>query len=242
MIFFILGCNELNIDEKKEKINYLRNNLTKLIRKGEALEARCGQLRCEESGCATCESYSSLRAIEGAIDNLKVKISEIEMDVYTWVYTIMGNKEAETTWDLYMSLLQDQITDEEYERLFPENFLGDFKFPDMSAKGLIDRCYNELVDLVSKQNSRLAYQVLGVFLMKFRGRMTQDIRILILKNSEWKDERNQLVSEQDKSERRKYLADFREKVKNYKEGIKTEIPWGSFSINERKSINYLLRS
>ena len=215
--------------------------MTKLVKKREVLDARCGQLQCYKSECDDCETNSSLRHIEVAIDNLKVEISEIEMDVDTWAYTIMGNKEAETTWDHYMSLLQSQITVEEYEKLYPEHFLGDFRFPDIFAKELIDRCYNKLVGLASKRKSRLAYQVLGVFLMKFGGRMTQDVRRLILKNSKWEHEKDQLINEQDKIEREKYLCDFREKVKNYKEGIKAKIPWGSFSSNERKSIDYLLK-
>jgi len=163
------------------------------------------------------------------------------MDVDTWSYTIMGNKEAERYWDDYMTLMHNRITDQEYKKLFPEHPLGDIKFPDAFARELIDRCYNDLVNLACKQKSRLAYQVLGIFLMQFGGRMTQDVRRLILKNSEWKDERDQLITKQGKIERKKYLFDFREKVKNYKEGINTKIPWGSFSNDERNTIDYLLK-
>ncbi len=195
-------------------------------------------MQCERSGCDSCETFNSLQNLEWGIDNLKEKIAEIELDVDTWAYTIMGNKEAKKYWYKYMTLRFEQIMDLEHQEFFPEPYAGNYKLPDEFNQTLIDRCYDKLLDLASKQDSRLVYQVLGVFLMKFGAKMTEKVKELILKNSEWEDDQEQLKNDQDRKERKKYLFDFAEKVKNYKEGQNINVPWGEFSSIDRNPIDY----
>ena len=54
--------------------------------------------------------------------------------------------------------------------------------------------------------------------------MTEDVKKVILKNSRWNDDRRQLKIKKDKTERKKYLLDFREKILTYKSGKKVKIP------------------
>ena len=60
--------------------------------------------------------------------------------------------------------------------------------------------------------------------MKYGAKMTENVRTLILEYSKWEDEKDQLTKKRDISERKKYLVDFREKAKNYKDGEKITIP------------------
>lgn len=204
------------------------------------MEFHCGQAQCFKSECYNCNIYISLRDIEVGIDNLRVEISEISFDNDTWSYTIMGNKGAEDIWGYYISFLQERLTEEDYERLIPKEIFGDFQYPDDFVQELIARYYYDFIELVSKLSSRLAYQVLGVFLMKFGCKMPHFTKILILENSQWDDEKYQFTSQNDKRERKKYLKEFRRKIREYKEGIKVEIPWGSFSSVKKMPIDYMI--
>lgn len=99
-----------------------------------------------------------------------------------------------------------------------------FDLPDILVTELIERSYNELIDFVARKKSRLAYQVLGVLLMKYGGKITENVKTLILKYYKWEDEKDQLTNKNDINERKNYLFDFREKVKNYKDGVKAIVP------------------
>ncbi len=125
----------------------------------------------------------------------------------------MDNADAFGYWLEFFTIISRYETPEEREP-----FLGQ-KLPDKLIKDIIDnRCYNELFEYVSKQNSRLAFFVLGAFLMNVGAKMSQDLREKILDYSSWKYEENQLS--ENIEERKKHLSDFRKKVKNYKDGVK----------------------
>ena len=132
----------------------------------------------------------------------------------TWSYTIMGNSEAWVYWSRLYELIQSSLSDEE-DRL--EHISDD------RVRHLIEERYEDLIRFIIEQKSRLAYQVFGVFLMKYGAKMINDIRELILKYSSWEDEKDQLIDEDDKSERFFYLTDFHNKINQYKEGVKTPV-------------------
>jgi len=135
----------------------------------------------------------------------------------TWSYTIMGCSEASTYWFCYSDYIWSNLTDNEIKT---------FKsIPEERIRSLIEAHYDILVKLAIEKKSRLAYQVLGVFLMDFGAKMTNAVRELILIHSHWEDEKDQLFNEKDRAERFFYLSEFCEKVKTYKEGVKTTISW-----------------
>jgi len=90
---------------------------------------------------------------------------------------------------------------------------------------LVNRSYDKLLKFVfNHKYPRLAFQILGVFILSHGAGMPDDIRLLILAHSDWESERVQLKNDQDKVEREKWLLDFRERVENYIEGIPVNIP------------------
>ena len=86
---------------------------------------------------------------------------------------------------------------------------------------LIDRCFDKLIHFIRNQNSRLAYMVFGVFLMKYGGIMPKEIKEEILRHSEWEHEAHQFKSIEEKELRKKYLLEFHEKLKGYVSGVST---------------------
>jgi hypothetical protein len=141
---------------------------------------------------------------------------EIDFDEH-WSYTIMGNWRADHYFeDLFFICLESE-TDEEKKQVRPENEFLD------SMKILIGRCHDKLITFARRQHSRLAYLVLGWFLMFFGGEFTEEIKEQILKYSEWKYEKLQFKTEEEKELRKKYLSEFREKIVNYIEGTPTLI-------------------
>ncbi len=135
---------------------------------------------------------------------------EIDLDEH-WSYTISGNWRAlRYCEDLLLFCLREK-TDVERKMVKANELLS----------SLINRCYDKLIQFVRKQNSRLAYMVLGVFLMKFGGRITKEVREEILKYSEWKYEEQQLKTVEEKELRKRYLIEFRKKIKGYVDGVPT---------------------
>ena len=131
----------------------------------------------------------------------------------TWSYTIMGNSKAATYWMSFSEHVWSYLTDEEIEKLK--------SIPDERIRSIIEEHYKGLVKIAIDHKSRLAYQVLGVFLMDFGAKMGYALKELILIHSRWEDERDQLFNEKDRAERFYYLSEFREVIKIYKEGKKT---------------------
>lgn len=135
----------------------------------------------------------------------------------TWSYTIMGSSIASTYWFQFSGLIDSSLTEVEKETLYD--------IPKERWAFLIYERYEDLVRLAINQRSRLAYQVLGVFLMKFGVKMTNALKELILIHSRWEDEKAQLLDENDRAERFFYLSEFRKKIESYKEGVETVVTW-----------------
>ena len=135
----------------------------------------------------------------------------------TWSYTIMGNIQASIYWFKFNDVLDESLTEDEKKSYNPVSI--------ERKRELIRTHYEDLVTLAIELKSRLAYQVLGIYLMKFGGKMTNALKELILIHSRWEDEKDQLFDENDRAERFYYLSEFREAIKNYKEGAKTMTTW-----------------
>lgn len=131
----------------------------------------------------------------------------------TWSYTIMGNTEAWVYWSRFYELVLSSLSDIEK--------IGHVS--DDRVKQLVEDLYEDLVKIVIKHKSRLAYQVLGVFLMEFGVKMTNAVRELILMHSQWEDEECQLFDEEDKARRFYHLSNFCEKVISYRNNVKTTV-------------------
>lgn len=211
----------MNIEEKKKKIAELQTQLNSLLKRRDQLEARGDQLKWENySNNFISYTDNELRHNERGIMILQDKIADLKTDVDTWAYTIMGNIEAEVMYGDFLDIILKKLTSTEQEE-----YDGIHKIvPDDIYTEIINyRCYDDLVEFAFKHNSRLAFQVLGVLIMEHGARMTEKLREFILSNSRWEDEAFQFKNEKDKRERKRYLFEFREKVKNYREGVITKI-------------------
>ena len=156
---------------------------------------------------------------------LKKKQKEIE----TWSYSIKGNNEASKLNSDFIDIMIDHLTPEE-DKKFPRNI------PESLDTILIERAYDQLVAHAYVKKSRLAFMVLGCFLMLHKNKMTEDLKKTILKYSDWKYEKDQLKDEKDRKERKKFLDDFREKIKNYDGTKVVKVPFYSVTrvINEKR--------
>lgn len=170
------------------------------------------------------------------IENLEID----DLDVETWSYCIMGNTKAERLRYEFIELENEYLTSEE-DKLYPD------EIPYSMHKILIERAYDKLVAHAYSKKSRLAFMVLGVFLMLNQGKMTEDLKQVILKYSDWKYEKDQLKNKTDRSNRKKYLADFRKKIKNYDETERLVVPYVSRTRREgfidikKQNINYSIK-
>jgi len=123
----------------------------------------------------------------------------------TWSNTITGSSEANRFDD---QLIIITLKNKE-RKCYPEGV------PTKVMRELIEENFGELIEFTYKQNSRLAFQVLGIFLMRYGAKMPEGIKKDILKYSRWEDEEDQLLNPLDKEDRFLYLTDFRDKIKNY---------------------------
>ena len=123
----------------------------------------------------------------------------------TWSYTIMGNSEAYTYWGKFSEFIWSFININEIK--------SSRNISDERLNSIIEEQYEHLVRLAIEQKSRLAFQVLGVFLMDHGAKMTNALKELILLHSHWEEEKDQLFSEKDRAERFYYLSEFHKKVK-----------------------------
>jgi len=135
-----------------------------------------------------------------------------------WSYTIMGSTEADIYYFRIFSFIQSKLSKEDRKHS---------RIPDSIINVYVETNYDDLVKLIFDQKSRLAYQVFGVFLMKHGAKMTDKVKEFILNNSRWEDEKDQLLEPKNNTKRLHYLNDFREKIENYVEGVKTTVPFES---------------
>jgi len=147
----------------------------------------------------------------------------------TWSYSIKGNDDA---WNLnsdFIDIKFDQLTPEESKK-YPRNI------PERMHGILIERAYDQLIAHAYKKKSRLAFMVLGCFLMLYESKVTEELRKTILKYSDWEYEKDQLKNEKDRKERKKFLVDFRDKIKNYDGTKVVKVPLYTVTrvINEKR--------
>jgi len=120
--------------------------------------------------------------------------------------------------DKFEQLIEDHLTPNDNARMKAGFKLLEYE---ILRREVIERCYDELVELAHQQDSRLAFQVLSYFLMDDGVKMTNDVKKLILKHSRWKDERHKLKDKEKRIKRRRQLFEFRAKILDYKEGTIT---------------------
>ncbi|MBY9015639.1 MAG: hypothetical protein KGD68_08115, partial [Candidatus Lokiarchaeota archaeon] len=147
----------------------------------------------------------------------------------TWSYSILGSDEASNLNSDFLDIKIDHLTPEEskkYPISIPENMHGI----------LIERAYDQLIAHAYAKRSRLAFMVLGCFLMRYRIKITEELKQVILKYSDWEYEKDQLKNEIDREERKKFLKDFNEKIKNYDGTKVVKVPFYSVTrvINEKR--------
>lgn len=169
-------------------------------------------------------------------------------EVKTWSYSIEGNSEASSLTCDFIEIMNSYLTSTEIEKYPRET-------PRYLWKTLIERASDHLITHVYKQNSRLAFLVLGSFLMFYKSKMTKELKQVILGYSDWEHEKDQLQNARDRKERKKFLDDFREKIKNYDGSKVIKLPLYTVTrvINEkrekgdttpiwRKNIDYSINS
>ncbi|TFG24095.1 MAG: hypothetical protein EU529_05215 [Promethearchaeota archaeon] len=142
-----------------------------------------------------------------------------------WSYAINGNWRANYYYEDLFYICSSSCTAGEREIINRNDHL----IPLDIWKVLIIRCYDKLIKYADEQKSRLAYLVLGMFLMEHGGKMTKEVKDKILKYSRWKYEKHQLKSKEEREFRKKYLFEFREKVINYVDGVQTKVTDGTLT-------------
>ena len=128
----------------------------------------------------------------------------------TWSYSIKGNDEASNfNWD-YIRIKNSFLTSGERKKYSK-------KIPEDMQRVLIERAYNALVTYAHEKKSRLAFMVLGCFIMLYKGKLTDKLKQTILKYSVWEYEKDQLKKRKDRKERKRFLEEFRERIRKYDE-------------------------
>ncbi|MBY9016072.1 MAG: hypothetical protein KGD68_10305 [Candidatus Lokiarchaeota archaeon] len=150
-------------------------------------------------------------------------------EIETWSYSIKGNDEASNLNSDFIDIMIDQLTPEENKK-YPRNI------PESMDAILIERAYDQLIAHAYMKKSRLAFMVLGVFLMLHGSKITEGLSQTILKYSDWEYEKDQLKNEKDRDERKRFLDDFREKIKNYNGTKVVKVPFYSVTrvLNEKR--------
>lgn len=149
----------------------------------------------------------------------------------TFSYAIMGNDEAFVLYHKYSKAIIKSRSKELMEQ-YPDS-----NIPNKVKQELIEENYEELIKLAEKQKSRLAYMVLGTYIMARGAKLTDELKKIILKYSDWNYEKHQIENEEDRKERKKHLEDFWLKIKNYDGSEEVKIPLYTVTrvINERKA-------
>ena len=141
----------------------------------------------------------------------------------TWSYSILGSDDAMHLYHKYVSIINESLTPKELEKR------EDLNEKDKVDKILIERNYEQLLKFACNQKTRLAFIVLGEFIMSHGGLLSEELRHTILKYSDWSYEKFQFKSKTDRTERKKFLDDFREKVQNYDGSEKIFLPFYTVS-------------
>ena len=211
----------MSVEEKIDKIKAAQSKIDTMVSKKRALKSKCYTLpQCAPHNVYcndNCHIDTEIRRLTRLIKFLHKELCDLQD---TFSYAILDNTDAFGYWGEILSLIARYKTPKEQEQ-----FSGPFPLGSLDTENLIkeiidNRCYNELFEYVSKQKSRLAFFVLGAFLMNVGAKMSQDLREKILDYSSWKYEENQLF--ENIEERKKHLSDFRKKIKNYKNGVKVK--------------------
>lgn len=210
-----MRCRIIEKRKKREKLIQLHGEIQGYLRKKEELQRACAE--CDRtSNCSNCSESKLIKLLEADINYTKRKINKIEWDVNTWSYTILGNKKARDIDDDIVLISIKYITKQEMKKY-------NYEYPEDLRREFFERAFDEIVSYVLEQDSRLAFQVLGWNILYYGAKMPEEIRELILLHSEWEDEQEQLRDARDLVERRHWLSDFYERVKNYKEGFPIKI-------------------
>ena len=154
-----------------------------------------------------------------------------QKEIKTWSYSILGNDEASRLNSDFIDIMISHLTPEE-EKEYPR------KTPKHMFEVLIERAHDQLLAHAYAKKSRLAFMVLGCFLMRYRIKITEELKQIILKYSDWEYEKDQLKNEVDREERKRFLEDFRERIKNYDGTKVVKVPFYSVTrvINEKREI------
>ncbi len=162
----------------------------------------------------------------------------------TWSYHVMGNEHAGDIYYQVIIFINSHLTREQREQerrekknslesLFKARYeldphseiysmMGDehfkeermihLKYSQIAISKISD---DELVEFILRFQSRLAFQVLGVYLMDKVTEISEKLKVLILENSRWQNDIPYLKEKEHQEARKKYLREFREKIKNY---------------------------
>ncbi|MHA2180588.1 MAG: hypothetical protein ACXAAH_04100 [Promethearchaeota archaeon] len=129
----------------------------------------------------------------------------------SWSYCILGNDDIYDYLNAFIYTCASNLTEKEYEDF------GDIeKFEDVPLKYrkyVIDKNINNLINLVKEDPRIDGYLALGVFITQNGATLTDDVKQFILENVI--DEDDRFFDTSGWEQRKKHLADFREKIKNY---------------------------
>jgi hypothetical protein len=166
--------------------------------------------------------------------------SDLDFDVETWSYTIKGNKTANDYLFEIKEIIRSFATPEERQQKFKygrsaRNYSlsedirkeNNEKRLDMEVE-LTNRAYPALIDFATRKNSRLAFFMIAVDLMVYRMEIPPDLKEKVLDYADFeKYEAFQFSSPKFIDARKKYLDDFKQRVRSHQKGMKTLVPWES---------------
>ncbi|MHA1104268.1 MAG: hypothetical protein ACTSPN_00845 [Promethearchaeota archaeon] len=127
----------------------------------------------------------------------------------TWSYRIL---ECDDSYDLYYDITEfvlSRVSDEEFKS-YPRRKILEERY-----KELIDFVYEDLKQFIESMKSRLAYMILGMYLMMKGAQIDDELKQQILKYSDWKYEKDQINNERHRIQRKNNLDEFRENLKKY---------------------------
>ena len=127
----------------------------------------------------------------------------------TWSYRILGcDDAADLLYDITL-LVVSQAPDEELES-YPRYII-----PEDREQELIIAANAGLKQFVKSKKSRLAYMMLGMYLMSKGAKIDEGLKEKILEYSDWKYEKDQITNEKHRIQRKKNLDEFRENIIKY---------------------------